>query len=106
MSLTVRMIAKNGVTVTGWAGPPDNAQSRRYYTASAGGTVDVPAGGDADAMPTFGLIAIGNGSGPTSSRPNGMGGVNPGYLYLDTTLGIFVAWTGAGWVNPITGASA
>ena len=107
-TMTVRMLPRNGVTATGWAGPgdPGGISSRRYYTAPAGGTVDVFAT-DANALGSQGMFAVGNGSGPTSARPNGVGGVNIGFLYLDTTLNLFVVWNGqAGWINPITGAGA
>ena len=101
--MTQRMIPKNGATVTGWAGPPDQsaASARRYYTANAGGVVDVP-DLDAQAIASFGFIAVG-GSGATSARPTGAG---PGYPFVDTTLNLVVVWNGAAWVNPVTGTNA
>ena len=108
MGTTIRMLPKNGVTVTGWAGPPEQsaAGSRRYYTAAAGSYADVTAL-DANVLGSQGFLQVGNGSGPTSLRPNLIGDPQaPGFQYLDTTLGLIVVWNGAGWVNPVTGATA
>lgn len=106
MTQTIRMLAVNARTTTGWAGPPDQsaAAGRRYYPAQAGGTID-PIDLDAVVLGSQGFFAVGNGSGPTASRPNNAG-QNPGFLYVDTTLNLIVAWNGIGWVNPLTGASA
>ena len=105
---TVRMLPRNGQTVTGWAGPSDigGINARRYYSAGAGGYVDAV---DLDAGPlgSQGFLAVGNGSGPTTARPNLVDNASaPGFVYLDTTLSLIVVWDGANWRNPVTGATA
>jgi hypothetical protein len=103
--MTIRMIPVNGLATTAWLGPSVPA-GRTYFTAAANGTVDVtcdPIG--ASDLGSQGLIQIGDGSGPTSTRPSAQN-LRPGFLYVDTTLNLIVAWNGSGWVNPITGASS
>ena len=106
MSATIRMIPKGGGAVSAWLGPNDNVAGRTYYNAAANGTVDVScdASGASD-LASQGLIAIGDSSGATSTRPNAEN-LRPGWLHVDTTLNLIVAWNGGGWVNPITGATA
>jgi hypothetical protein len=69
--------------------------------------VDVPGDmtGDVAAILSSGFFVVGA-SGPTSARPNGVGGVGHGYTYIDTTLNIVVVWDGANWRNPVDGALA
>jgi hypothetical protein len=110
MALNTRMVPAGGPggQITGWAGPNDNVAGRRYYTCASGSFVDVPGdpSGDAAALASQGFIPVAM-SGPTSSRPTSSGILKVGALYLDTTLNVFVVWTGSGgWVNPITGAAA
>jgi len=83
--------------------------SGRSYSASVGGIVDVP---DTEAEQidhaTAGYVRLGRG-GTTAQRPTVTGSVianlRPGDIYLDTTLGKVVFWTGTGWVD-MTGAAA
>jgi hypothetical protein len=102
MSGKVRMLPVKG-SATGWAGSPSNAQGRRSYSASAGQFVDLPEL-DADAIKSSGFFAVG-GVGPTLDRPNNRY-LTPGFLYVDTDLSLVIAWDGADWRNPITGAVA
>jgi hypothetical protein len=86
--------------------------SGRNYAIAAGGTVDVP---DTEAEQidhvSAGAVRLGR-SGPTGQRPipqgnavAGLGALPAGTVYLDTTLGKPVFWTGAGWVD-MTGTAA
>ncbi len=101
---TVRMLPPNGATISAWTGPADNPGARTYYEASAGTTIDAP-DASVSALGSQGFIAVGNGSGPTSGRPASKY-LNPGYLYVDTTIGVIVAWDGTNWRNPVSGAIA
>jgi hypothetical protein len=109
MALNTRMVAAGGPggTVTGWCGPNDNVAGRRYYSCAAGSFVDVPGdpSGDASVLASQNFIPVGM-SGPTSSRPTSLGILKVGAMFLNTTLSLFVVWTGQQWVNPITGATA
>lgn len=102
----IRMIPRNGTATTAWIGPQDNVAGRTFFTAAANGVVDanVDAGGASD-LASQGLVQIGDSSGPTATRPSAQN-LRPGWLHVDTTLGLVVAWNGTGWVNPVTGASA
>lgn len=90
---------------TAWSGSPDNPAGRTYYTALPGATIDV-VGDDSvvTSIASQGYAAIAM-SGTTALRPNDTR-LKPGFLFLDTTLGLIVAWDGANWRNPITGATA
>jgi hypothetical protein len=99
---TVRMLS--GSTINAWTGPPGSPAGRTYYQASAGTVIDVPDVSVSD-LRSQGLIAVGDGSGPTSGRPTSQY-LRPGYVYVDTTIGLIVAWDGANWRNPLSGATA
>jgi hypothetical protein len=101
---TVRMLPIKGAAATGWAGPNDNVAGRRYYTAAAGGFIDA-IDADATTLNSQGFAAIGDASGTTAQRPNNAY-LRPGFVYLDTTLALIVAWDGVAWRNPVTGATA
>lgn len=71
------------------------------YAQTPGSVVDVPA---ADVA---GLVA----AGWTSVNKSGATGIRPaspvqGQKFVDTTLGVTIAWDGATWRNILTGASA
>ena len=101
---TVRMLPTKASS-TGWCGPNDNVAGRRYYTAVPGGFIDA-IDVDATTLNSQGFAAIGDASGTTAQRPNTTY-LRPGFLYLDTTLALIVAWDGvANWRNPVTGATA
>jgi hypothetical protein len=104
--MSIRVFPINGTTVKALV-PPPPAPTQRAYSATAGGFVDVPgdASGDTAAILPAGFFAVGA-SGPTTARPNGVGGVGPGYVFIDTTLALVVVWDGVNWRNPVTGATA
>lgn len=104
--MTIRMIPRNGTAMSAWVGPNDDVAGRTSYTVSANGTVDVNVDASgASNLASQGLIQIGDSSGPTSARPTAQN-LRPGWLHVDTTLNLIVAWNVSGWVNPVTGASA
>src|SRR5438045_275572 len=105
MGINTRMLPANasGGAVTGFAGSPNPADpSRRYYSASAGQTIDATSLPDADAavLASQGFIPI-CASGSTALRnslsPSGY--FKLGTLYLDVTLGLIVCWDGLNWRN-------
>jgi len=86
----------------------------RTVSCAVGSTIDV-AEQDADALEAQGFLRLGV-AGPTSQRPtyppnassdSRVAAPPVGYLYLDTTLGKAIRYSGSGlWVDLITGASA
>ena len=73
------------------------------YTTSNGAGIDVP-DFDAQIMGANGWkIAAPDGSGTTAERPKN---ATNGMRFLDTTLGVVVAFDGKFWRNKITGAIA
>ena len=111
MTITTRMLPLLSLSVssaTGAIGAGAGCPVQRSYSASAGGYIDAigdPSSGDASALSSQGFIPIG-GSGATTQRPNGAGFLKPGFIFVDTTLGLVVVWDGLGWRNPVTGATA
>lgn len=77
-----------------------HAVNGRTYTASPGSTVTAP-DFDAQVLSANGWITIGP-VGTTAQRP---ATPQPNQLYHDTTLGYVIAWEGAAWRNPNTGAA-
>lgn len=81
----------------------------RGYSGVPGGVYDVM-DGDAPALAARGWVKVAL-SGPTSSRPtfswsSTLGYINSvGTLYLDTSLGKVIAFDGAAWRDPATGAA-
>lgn len=81
----------------------------RPYTMSPGGFVDVP-DHDARVLQANGWTRAGGAGcfvGPTSARPAPSAGVplQPGQVYIDTTLGAVINWDPpGGWRNVMTGA--
>jgi hypothetical protein len=104
--MSVRVFPINGAAVKALV-PPPPAPTQRAYSATGGGFVDVPgdANGDTAAILSSGFFAVGA-SGPTTARPNGVGAVGPGYVFIDTTLSLVVIFDGLNWRNPVTGATA
>ncbi|MGA9893700.1 MAG: hypothetical protein WBQ55_15400 [Xanthobacteraceae bacterium] len=100
---TTRMLPVNGTAQTGWSGSPDNRSARRTYNATGGGFIDAT-DGDAATLVSQGFAQIGDASGTTALRPNNAY-LRPGFLYLDTTLALIVAWDGSAWRNPVTAAT-
>jgi hypothetical protein len=108
-SLTTRMLPANasGGSVTGVCGSPNpNDPSRRYYSASAGQTIDAQGLPDADAalLVSQGFLLVAP-SGTTALRNT----LPPGYfkagqLYADLSLGKLILFDGANWRDPISAA--
>jgi hypothetical protein len=107
MSITTRMLPLGGATVTGNIGAGAGSPIQRSYSATAGGFIDALGDPSADAatLASQDFIPIG-GSGTTAQRPNGAGFLKPGFVYVDTTLGLVVVWDGLNWRNPVTAATA
>lgn len=106
--MNVRIVpAAGGGQVQAVAGAPVPGPGQRFYNVNAGSFTDVPGdmSGDAAVLQSQGLIAVAL-SGTTAQRPTTTGNIHPGLLFLDTSLNLFVVWTGTGWVNPITGATS
>lgn len=40
-------------------------------------------------------------TGTTANRPTGLAATDAGYLYLDTTLGQSIQWSGTNWIDPL-----
>jgi hypothetical protein len=78
----------------------------RTYTGAPGIVLDAP---DFDSGPLGAnrwtpLAKVG----PTSARPSGTlppGAPTRGQFYIDTTLALVIAFDGATWRNPVTGAA-
>ena len=82
------------------------AKGGRGYTATAGGTIDVP-DFDAEVLEANGWIRAARlGVGSTAQRPTGLTQSDRGKDYLDTTIGYNILWTGSAWRVPLTGAAA
>jgi hypothetical protein len=107
MSITTRMLPLNGAQQNGNIGAGAGNPIQRSYSATAGGFIDAVGDPSVDAstLVSQGFILIG-GSGTTAQRPNGAGFLKPGFVYVDTTLSLVVIWDGAGWRNPVSGATA
>ena len=82
----------------------------RSYFAAQGSTLDVP-DFDANILEANGWLRLAP-VGPTTSRPpadtlaNFEQSIGAGYRFIDTTLGAAIVFTGQGWVNAVTGATA
>lgn len=107
--MSVRMVPAGGPggQAQGVAGAPVVGPGQRFYNVNAGSFTDVPGdmSGDAAVLSSQGFLPVAL-SGTTAQRPSSTGNIHPGLLYLDTSLNLFVVWTGTVWVNPITGATA
>jgi hypothetical protein len=90
----------NGASTAGT--PP--ATNTAVVVLDVPGNLDGIASGDAAMLVNAGYVAIGL-SGTTTLRPP-TSNLNPGTLYVDTTLNIVVFWDGANWRNVVTGATA
>lgn len=82
-------------------GQPPMSTGGANYAAAAGATVDVPFGNITNANLWVDLGP----SGPTADRP-ALNGSQAGQHYIDSDLGVVVAWNGAAWINVLTGAAA
>lgn len=89
--------------------PPLNVQMQtlsvdgRSYSGTPGQVLDVP-DFDAGQLEANGWTPIAQ-SGTTAQRP-ALAAVARGTHYFDTTLAALIAWDGATWRNPATGAAA
>jgi hypothetical protein len=101
------MLPLNGNSQTGNIGAGAGNPVLRSYSASSGGFIDAigDPSGDAASLTSQGFILIG-GSGTTAQRPTGAGFLKPGFIYVDMTAALVVAWDGSNWRNPVTGATA
>jgi hypothetical protein len=104
---TTRMLPLAGVSQVGNIGCGSGEPIQRSYSATGGGFIDAvgdPSSGDAAALTSQGFIKVAQ-SGPTSARPVFSVGQNPGFQFLDTTLGFIVIWDGSAFRNPVNGNS-
>ena len=96
--MTIRMLPLNGGAVDAWIGPFANVAGRTYFSAPAGGTVDVSCDeSGASDLASQGLLRFGDSSGPTANRPSSEF-LRPGWTHVDTTLSLVVMWNGSGRV--------